>query len=332
MGAKLRSHLTYANLMASAAVFIALGSGAYAVGLANNSVKSKHIKDGQIQNADLADAAVNSVKVANASLLGEDFAPGQLPAGPAGAQGPKGDKGDKGDPGRDGTNGTNGSPDTAAQILAKLITVDGAGSGLDADLVDGFTSSAFAFAADALLDGDPAGGDLAGSYPNPVVGPTTIGSAEVSQNSLTADDVSDSSTLDTDEINEAGLTGLVDAVGSSTLTRDFLDMGEPFNAADPDTFIVLRQGAAELRTTDDIDKFQFCVFEVPFQQGANAIAYMSGVRSNLGFSPGGPACQLLDINGASGLAQGDFQLWLPTSGLWINGASANGVTPVFAFN
>ena len=33
---------------------------------------------------------------------------------------------------------------TAAQILAKLITVDGAGSGLDADTLDGNTSSAFA--------------------------------------------------------------------------------------------------------------------------------------------------------------------------------------------
>ena len=30
-------------------------------------------------------------------------------------------------------------PDTAAQVLAKLLTVDGAGSGLDADLLDGMT-------------------------------------------------------------------------------------------------------------------------------------------------------------------------------------------------
>ena len=35
--------------------------------------------------------------------------------------------------------GGGGSPDTAAQVLAKLLTVDGAGSGLDADLLDGMT-------------------------------------------------------------------------------------------------------------------------------------------------------------------------------------------------
>ena len=42
-----------------------------------------------------------------------------------------------------GPPGADGSPDTAAQVLAKLITVDGSGSGLDADLVRGTTPSAF---------------------------------------------------------------------------------------------------------------------------------------------------------------------------------------------
>lgn len=36
---------------------------------------------------------------------------------------------------------------TAADVLAKLITVDGAGSGLDADLLDGISSAGFAIAA-----------------------------------------------------------------------------------------------------------------------------------------------------------------------------------------
>jgi hypothetical protein len=36
-----------------------------------------------------------------------------------------------------GPAGPAGSPDTAAQVLAKLVTVDGTGSGLDADLIDG---------------------------------------------------------------------------------------------------------------------------------------------------------------------------------------------------
>jgi hypothetical protein len=40
-----------------------------------------------------------------------------------------------------GSNGTGGS-DTAAQTLAKLVTVDGSGSGLDADTLDGVNSTA----------------------------------------------------------------------------------------------------------------------------------------------------------------------------------------------
>jgi hypothetical protein len=49
------------------------------------------------------------------------------------------------------SSGTNTGDETAAGILAKLITVDGAGSGLDADLLDGLSSAAFATAAQGAL-------------------------------------------------------------------------------------------------------------------------------------------------------------------------------------
>ena len=82
---KLRARLTYANVMATIAVFVALGGSSYAaVTLKKNSVKSRNI----------AKNAVTSPKVKNGSLLSRDFKTGQLPAGP---QGPKGDKGDQGD-------------------------------------------------------------------------------------------------------------------------------------------------------------------------------------------------------------------------------------------
>jgi hypothetical protein len=47
-----------------------------------------------------------------------------------------------------------GSPDTPADILAKLVTVDGAGSGLDADMLDGHDS--IFFATQGGLDGETA--------------------------------------------------------------------------------------------------------------------------------------------------------------------------------
>ena len=77
----------------------------------------------------------------------------QGPTGPPGATGPAGPAGRIGATGPQGPAGTDGSPDTAAQVLAKLVTVDGASSGLDADLLDGAHASAFALLSGATFSG-----------------------------------------------------------------------------------------------------------------------------------------------------------------------------------
>jgi hypothetical protein len=88
------SRITYGNVVASAALFIALGGVSYAaIKLPKNSVGAKQIK---------ADS-ITSSKVKNKSLSTSDFGKGALAAvkgapGAAGAQGPKGDKGDTGAP------------------------------------------------------------------------------------------------------------------------------------------------------------------------------------------------------------------------------------------
>src|SRR3954471_12214522 len=93
MSRKLRSRLTFANVMSCVAVFIALGGTGYAaVKLPKNSVGSKQIKKN----------AVSSSKVKNGSLTKSDFKVTDLPVGPQGIQGLKGDKGDKGDLGDTG--------------------------------------------------------------------------------------------------------------------------------------------------------------------------------------------------------------------------------------
>ncbi len=84
------SRLTYANVMATIGVFIAIGGTSYAaVQLGKNSVKARNI----------APNAVRSPKVKNGSLLAKDFKAGQLPAGATGPAGPPGEPGEPGPPG-----------------------------------------------------------------------------------------------------------------------------------------------------------------------------------------------------------------------------------------
>jgi len=59
--AGIRGRLTYANVMASIAVFIALGAGAYAAGLAPNSVKSKHIAPDAAKGVDIDESTLSEV-------------------------------------------------------------------------------------------------------------------------------------------------------------------------------------------------------------------------------------------------------------------------------
>lgn len=75
------------------------------------------------------------------------------PAGPTGARGLTGATGATGPVGPQGPAGANGSPDTAAQVREKLKTVDGSGSGIDADLLDGLHASSFARLSGAIFSG-----------------------------------------------------------------------------------------------------------------------------------------------------------------------------------
>jgi hypothetical protein len=88
-----RTHLTYANITASLALFVALSGSAYAaIKLPANSVGTA-----QMQNN-----AVTSPKVLDGSLLAADFKVGQLPAGKRGPAGPAGPTGPQGPSGPSG--------------------------------------------------------------------------------------------------------------------------------------------------------------------------------------------------------------------------------------
>ena len=101
----LRRRLSYANVVASLALFVALGGTGYAA----VTITSKNVKDGTLTGRDIKNSSVASADVKNGSLLSQDFKAGQLPAGAPGApgapgqRGAPGDKGDKGDPGEPGS-------------------------------------------------------------------------------------------------------------------------------------------------------------------------------------------------------------------------------------
>ena len=111
MSRRSRPRITHPVLVAYLALFVALGGSSYAaVQLSKNSVRSKHIKNGQVKRADLRKNAVNGAKVKDGSLQAADFAAGQLPGGQPGPQGPQGLQGERGAQGEKGDQGLQGEP------------------------------------------------------------------------------------------------------------------------------------------------------------------------------------------------------------------------------
>jgi len=123
MVSHLRARLTYANVMATIAVCIALGGSSYAA----ITITGRNVRDGSLTGRDVKNSSLTADDVKNFSLVAEDFKAGQLPArgatgpkGDTGAQGPKGDIGPEGASGPQGAKGDQGAPGTAGLILAEV--------------------------------------------------------------------------------------------------------------------------------------------------------------------------------------------------------------------
>jgi Collagen triple helix repeat (20 copies) len=124
MLARVRARLTYANVLASLALFVALGGSSYAaLQLPKNSVGTQQLKRN----------AVTSPKVKQGSLLLSDFRASQRaglrgPAGPqgaAGATGPRGERGPQGERGPEGPTGPEGPPGLPATGLFAHVSDTG---------------------------------------------------------------------------------------------------------------------------------------------------------------------------------------------------------------
>ncbi len=143
------------NHLALIALFFAVAGipAAYAIG--KNTIGSKQLKPAAVRTSDLADNSVTSPKVANGSLLGEDFAPGQLQRGATGPAGPQ------------GTTGPQGPANPSAETL------------------DGLDSTDF------LRSNAQFGGDVSGSSSALEIGANKVGTAEVANDSLGKSDIAE---------------------------------------------------------------------------------------------------------------------------------------------
>ena len=155
----IRSHLTYANVMASVAVFVALGGASYAaVRLPRNSVGASQIKNN----------AVSGAKVRDQSLTAADFNGSvQGPQGATGAQGPKGDPGSAGPRGEQGPGAvrldatapkapiSNPTPETVATVGPMTLKFS-----CPKDIVDKSTVLSVESTADATVTGTQQVSDL----------------------------------------------------------------------------------------------------------------------------------------------------------------------------
>lgn len=189
MASRIRPRLTYANVVATLALFLALGGSSYAalsltgddiidgtigsLDVANNSLRGIDVENGSIRGAEIRDrtltgddvlsGSITAQEIANGTLTGDDVENGTLTARDFGgaqlrrlaelARGPEGPAGPAGPAGPPGERGPAGS--------------------------------------DAELHGAAAGGALAGSYPNPVLAADAVAGSQVLDGSLGESDLAD---------------------------------------------------------------------------------------------------------------------------------------------
>ncbi len=142
-----RPRVTYANVAATLALLIAVGGGAVAFADDPPGVIRACVKK--------AAPDKGSIKVLKAGGSCNLSTHKPLDWNQQGVQGV---------PGEPGPTGPAGSPDTAQQVLDKIVQVDGDGSGLDASLLDGVNSTGFLRSDGKAVDADKLDGFSAGSF------------------------------------------------------------------------------------------------------------------------------------------------------------------------
>jgi hypothetical protein len=143
--------LSYANLTASVALFIALGGAAYAATvLPRNSVGTRQLRKG----------AVTAAKVRRGSLIASDFKFGQLPAGAQGPSGPVGPPGPR---------GPAGASEIVTRYGGEVNLANGQGKGSFAACGPGEAPTGGGY---EFLEGNPANSNFVVAADRPALEPT----------------------------------------------------------------------------------------------------------------------------------------------------------------
>jgi hypothetical protein len=165
---KLRSRLSYANVMATVAVFIALGGSTYAaLSLPKNSVGTKQLKNGAVTNQKLRNGAVTGLKLALQSVTGANVTPNSL----TGTQIDASTLGTV----PDATHATNADQfggNSRSMFQTRIGGTCVAGSAIQA------VNSAGSVSCGTTAPNGSASGGLTGTYPSPMIAPRAIGTSQ----------------------------------------------------------------------------------------------------------------------------------------------------------
>ena len=114
----LHRRLSYANVTASLALFVALGGTSYAA----LTITGNNVKNSSLTGADIKNSSLTTTDIKDSSLLAKDFKAGQLPTGPKGDTGATGATGAPGAPGAAGTPGSPGAAG-ATNVVTRTSSV-----------------------------------------------------------------------------------------------------------------------------------------------------------------------------------------------------------------
>ena len=123
----LREKLSYANVMATIAVFVSLGGGAYAA----LRVTGREVVNSSLRGADVRNGSLTGRDIRDRSIGARDLARGAIRQGPQGATGATGSQGRPGPPGATGPQGASAREHWAVVGLNGAILEGSPGATVD---------------------------------------------------------------------------------------------------------------------------------------------------------------------------------------------------------